>query len=152
MELLFSFIDFQSTVPCCSTSYPQQLPSSAGTRLSPNFFSSPAKTGLFSQKCGLTADALIWAELVTADGSVVRCSETEEPDLFWAIRGAGSNFGVITQMEFRLHPIDKVFGGMAFFHGPKEVTRYLLSYQVSAPPLCPLSVIIVLSHQLPADS
>ena len=60
-------------------------------------------TGRLQRHFGLTIDNLRAVELVTADGRIVRASESEEPDLFWGIRGAGANFGVVTAFEFKLH-------------------------------------------------
>jgi FAD/FMN-containing dehydrogenase len=60
--------------------------------------------GRLQRKLGLTIDSLVGVELVTADGRVVRASEDENPELFWGMRGAGANFGIVTSFEFLLHP------------------------------------------------
>ena len=64
--------------------------------------------GRLQRQLGLTIDSLLAVELVTADGRLVRASEDEQPELFWGIRGAGANFGIVTSFEFRLHPLDGV--------------------------------------------
>ena len=63
--------------------------------------------GRLNRKYGLTIDNLLSAEIVTADGKVRRISAEEEPDLFWAIRGGGGNFGVVTDFEYQLHPFER---------------------------------------------
>ena len=64
--------------------------------------------GHLTRKYGLCIDNLLSVEIVTADGQVRHASETENPDLFWAVRGAGTNFGVVTSFEFRLHDVGPI--------------------------------------------
>jgi FAD binding domain-containing protein/berberine-like enzyme len=71
--------------------------------------------GYLARKHGLTIDNLLEAELVLADGSRARASAHENPDLFWAIRGGGGNFGVVTAFTFRLHPVSVVNAGPTFW-------------------------------------
>ena len=68
--------------------------------------------GYLVRKHGLTIDNLIAAEVVTADGTLHQINAEREPDLFWAIRGGGGNFGVVTRVRFRLHQVDPFVGGM----------------------------------------
>ena len=73
-------------------------------------------SGWLERKHGLACDNLLAAELVTADGEIVRAAEDENPDLLWALRGGGGSFGVVTAVEMRLHPVGpEVHGGLALF-------------------------------------
>jgi FAD/FMN-containing dehydrogenase len=76
--------------------------------------------GWLSRQAGLTIDNLVAAEVVVADGRVLVASEEENPDLFWAIRGGGGNFGVVTEFEFRLHEVGPIVDFGLFFWGPDQ--------------------------------
>jgi FAD/FMN-containing dehydrogenase len=68
--------------------------------------------GLLSRKHGLTVDSLLAAQVVTAGGDVLEVDETHHPELFWAVRGGGGNFGVVTRYTLRLHPVSEFVGGI----------------------------------------
>lgn len=73
--------------------------------------------GHLTAQHGLTCDNLVGAEIVTPDGSAIRATPDENADLLWALRGGGGNFGVATRLEFRLHPLERVVGGLLTFRG-----------------------------------
>ncbi len=82
--------------------------------------------GWLSRKYGMTVDNLICADVVTADGRQVQASETENPDLFWGLRGGGGNFGVVTRFEFQLHAVGpEVLSGLIVF--PFEQAKSVLT-------------------------
>ena len=80
--------------------------------------------GWLARKHGLACNSVIAAEMVTADGQLVRVDVDNEPDLFWALRGGGGNFGVVTALEFELHPLPDLYAGM--FAWPWERTSDVL--------------------------
>ena len=88
--------------------------------------------GYLVRKHGLAIDNLLAAEIATADGRVLRVDEETEPELFWAIRGGGGNFGVVTRFQFRLHPVDKVTGGMMILPLTPEVLTGALEVSAAA--------------------
>ena len=89
--------------------------------------------GYLVRKHGLTIDDLLAAELVTADGEVLRVDGETHPDLFWAIRGGGGNFGVATRFKFRLHPEDTIVGGMLVLPATADVITSLVAAAEAAP-------------------
>jgi FAD/FMN-containing dehydrogenase len=91
--------------------------------------------GHLTRKCGLTIDNLLAVDLVLADGRFVMASADEHADLFWAVRGGGGNFGVVTSFEFRLHPISTVYAGPMLWpiQGAAEVLRFWQATIASAP-------------------
>ena len=84
--------------------------------------------GHLTRKCGLSVDNLLEAEMVLADGEQVRVSGDENPDLYWAIRGGGGNFGVVTSFTFRLHDVDTVVGGPTFW-AVEQAAEVLSAYR-----------------------
>lgn len=92
-------------------------------------------TGYLTRKYGLTIDNLLEADIVLADGSFVTANESEHPDLFWALRGGGGNFGVVTSFLFQAHPVDMVYAGPIFWEAThaKAVMRAYRDFLPTAP-------------------
>ena len=92
-------------------------------------------TGYLTRKHGLTIDNLLEVDVVLADGSVVTASETQHPDLFWAIRGGGGNFGVVTSFLFQAHPVKMVYSGPIFWDAvhAKQIMRTYRDFIPTAP-------------------
>jgi FAD/FMN-containing dehydrogenase len=89
--------------------------------------------GYLVRKHGLSIDSLLAAELVTADGRVLEVDDEHHPDLFWAIRGGGGNFGVATRLKFRLHPLDGIVGGMLLLPATAQVIADFMAAAEAAP-------------------
>jgi len=91
--------------------------------------------GHLTRKYGLTVDSLLEADVVLADGSLVTASAEQHPELYWALRGGGGNFGVVTSFLFRLHPVKMVTAGPTFWPLERagEVLRWYREFIVSAP-------------------
>lgn len=92
--------------------------------------------GRLGRKYGLACDNLLSVDVVTADGRLLTASATENPDLFWGVRGGGGNFGVCTSFEYRLHPVGPtVLGGAIIypFDQSKQILRFYSEYSKTAP-------------------
>jgi FAD/FMN-containing dehydrogenase len=89
--------------------------------------------GYLVRKYGLTIDDLLAAEVVTADGTLRHVDAEHEPDLFWAIRGGGGNFGVLTRVRFRLHELPAAFGGLLVLPATAEVIAGFVKHAQEAP-------------------
>ena len=89
--------------------------------------------GFLVRRHGLTIDNLLGAELVTADGQVLQVDDEHHPDLFWAIRGGGGNFGVATRFKYRLHELPSIVGGTLLLPGSPEVIEGLVAEATAAP-------------------
>src|SRR5262245_11782934 len=89
--------------------------------------------GFLARKHGLTSEHLLAAEIVTADGRILHADAASHPDLFWAIRGGGGNFGVVTRFQFRLHPVDAIVGGMLFLPATPETIAGFIAAADAAP-------------------
>ena len=89
--------------------------------------------GFLVRKYGLTIDDLLAAEIMTADGELLYVDSDTHPDLFWAIRGGGGNFGVATRFKFRLHEVDTIVGGMLILPATPEVIASFVAEAEAAP-------------------
>lgn len=89
--------------------------------------------GYLVRKYGLTIDDLLAAEVVTADGQILEIDANSHPGLFWAIRGGGGNFGVVTRFKFRLHEVDQVVGGMLILPATAESSASFMELADAAP-------------------
>ncbi|HEU4920911.1 MAG TPA: FAD-binding oxidoreductase [Candidatus Limnocylindrales bacterium] len=89
--------------------------------------------GFLVRKYGLAIDHLVAVELVTADGRILTVSEDRHPDLFWAVRGGGGNFGVVTRFQYRLVPVGQTFSGALFLPLTRDVLRGLVPVAAAAP-------------------
>jgi len=91
--------------------------------------------GYLARKYGLSCDNLLSADVVTADGQLVKASATENDDLFWALRGGGGNFGVVTSFEFDLHPVDTILNGVIIYSADdgEQVGRFYRDFLAQAP-------------------
>ena len=108
--------------------------------------------GWLSRKYGMTVDNLESAEVVTAAGDVIRASDKENPDLFWALRGGGGNFGVVTKFEFRLHPVgpDVLSGLIAYpLSEAKSVLQQYREFMDKAPDDLSVWTVLRLAPPLP---
>jgi FAD/FMN-containing dehydrogenase len=106
--------------------------------------------GHLTAQYGLTCDNLVGAELVTPEGAVVRASADENADLLWALRGGGGNFGVATQLEFRLHPLDRLVGGTLEYRGDhvRDVLRLVRDIAGRSPRELSCQAVISLDESL----
>jgi FAD/FMN-containing dehydrogenase len=89
--------------------------------------------GFLVRAFGLTIDYLLAADVVTADGALVRADATTNPDLFWAIRGGGGNFGVVTRFQYRLRELPQIVGGLLFLPATAEVVAGFIKAAEEAP-------------------
>jgi FAD/FMN-containing dehydrogenase len=105
--------------------------------------------GYLTRPCGFSCDNLVAAEVVTANGEVLTCSESRSDDLFWALRGGGGNFGVVTAFEYRLHPVGEILGGPIFFPLDGEVLRRFEEFITGAPEQLGVLLGIALAPPLP---
>ena len=108
-------------------------------------------TGYLTRKHGLTIDNLLEADVVLADGCVRHRQQGQHPDLFWAIRGGGGNFGVVTSFLFQAHPVKMVFAGPIFWDAQGREDRSCATYRDFLPTRPRISALFVGSEDRAAD-
>ena len=89
--------------------------------------------GYLTRKHGLTIDSVLGAEIVTAKGEALQVDSSSHPDLFWAIRGGGGNFGVVTRFKYQLHPVSRIVGGMLMLPATSDTIVALMNAAAEAP-------------------
>jgi FAD/FMN-containing dehydrogenase len=89
--------------------------------------------GWLAGQYGLACDNLISVEMVTANSQTIRCDPEQCSDLFWGVRGAGANFGIVTEFEYRLHPVREVLGGMMLYPAKAEVLHFFDEFSNASP-------------------
>jgi FAD/FMN-containing dehydrogenase len=111
-----------------------------------------------SRSCGLAADAVaadavVEAEVVTANGTIVRANEANHADLFWALRGSGENFGIVTELTFRLYPLAEVYGGALIFpiDGVRDILARFAAWTLDLPDSMTSSVAIMRQPDAPSE-
>jgi FAD/FMN-containing dehydrogenase len=105
--------------------------------------------GYLQGTLGFAVDSLVAVEMVTADGEIVRASERENADLFWAVRGGGGNFGVVTSFEFRVHPVGDLYGGVIAYPAAEaaRMLRVVRELAAAAPDELVLQALLGTSRQ-----
>ncbi len=105
--------------------------------------------GYLTRKYGMTIDSVVGAEIVTASGDVLNVDEHSHPDLFWAIRGGGGNFGVVTRFKYKLHPVDHVYGGMLMLPATTDVIVKAMEITDAAPEELSAIVMVMTAPPMP---
>jgi FAD/FMN-containing dehydrogenase len=105
--------------------------------------------GFLVRKHGLTIDNLLAAEIVTADGRLRHVDAQTEPELFWALRGGGGNFGVVTRLQYRLHPVDTVIGGLLVLPATPDVIAGFVAAAEAAPDELSTIATVMLAPPIP---
>jgi FAD/FMN-containing dehydrogenase len=100
--------------------------------------------GRLARRFGMSIDNVLSVDMVTADGKFVHASATENPDLFWAVRGGGGNFGIVTSFEFQLHPMQRKVVNARISYGPEkamDALKLFAAYSVQGPPEMDLNMV-----------